>query len=214
MRVSARWTMRNDRYVGRGWSKMSPSHTTTSGASARATSTASVNACSKSTSRWFNPSAVVTGRYDRPRCASPMAATLMSVDQGGDVGRGDLSRRGRSVGGAHEVVVEVDLGRHRERRVEVDDQALAGHECLDLGAQRADVLLGGAAQDVAILLVGQAQHEERVELAEQLVVEQLGLLGDGAEPHLELAAFARHPREEVVLAVLARRQYPLRLLEH
>ena len=42
------------------------------------------------------------------------------------------------------------------------------------------------AQDVAVLLVGQAEDEEGVELAEQLVVEQLGLLGDGDRPTLNL----------------------------
>ena len=44
------------------------------------------------------------------------------------------------------------------------------------------------AQDVAVLLVGQAEDEEGVELAEQLAVEQLGLLGDGAQADLELAS--------------------------
>src|SRR5437016_4856988 len=77
----------------------------------------------------------------------------------------------------HDVGVQVDPRRHRERRLQVGHEALAGHERLDLGAEGGDVLLGGRAQDRAVLLVGQAEHEERVELAQQLAVEQLGLLG-------------------------------------
>jgi hypothetical protein len=59
MRTRARWAIRYDRYVGRGWSKMSPSHTTRPGDWASASSMAAVNDSSKSRSRWLNPSGVV-----------------------------------------------------------------------------------------------------------------------------------------------------------
>src|SRR5687768_16853104 len=124
---------------------MSPSQTTASGDWARARSTARSKDSSKSFSRWLTPSGAVTDRYDRPRWASPRAATFMtppraggglapraSVDQGGHVGAGDGSGLGRLGRGPHQLVVEVDLGRHREGRLEVGDQALAGHQRLDL----------------------------------------------------------------------------------
>src|SRR5687767_10121559 len=137
---------------------MSPSHTTTSGDWASARSTAASNDRSKSRSRWLTPASSTTLRYARPRWASPMAAIrAMSVDQRRDVGghRGAGGRRGGRV--AAHVGPQVDLGRHSERGGEVGDQALAGHERLDLRAEGGDVLLGRAAQDVAVLLVGQAQ---------------------------------------------------------
>jgi hypothetical protein len=108
----------------------------------------------------------------------------------------------------------VHAGRHGEGGLEVGDQALAGHERLDLRAERADVLLRRGPEDGAVLLVGQAQHEEGVELAEQLVVEQLRLLRDGAEAHLELPPLPGHPGEDVRLAVGRAGQNPLRLLQH
>ena len=107
----------------------------------------------------------------------------------------------------------MDLGGDRERCLQVGDQALARHQRLDLGAEGADVLLGRRPQDVAVLLVGQAEHEEGVELTEQLVVEQLGLLGDRTQADLEFAAFARHPGKDVCVLVAAGAEHALRLFE-
>src|SRR5205807_1117293 len=137
------------------------------------------NASSKSSSRRLTPASVVIGRYVRPRWASPSATTFTrapSVDQGADVGGrgGELGRRQRR--GAQRVVVEMHPRRDRERRVQVGDEALARHQRLDLGTERAYVLLGRPPQHVAVLLVGEAEDEEGVELAQQLVVEELRLL--------------------------------------
>src|SRR5437588_9768942 len=122
----------------------------TSGSCANARSTAASKETSKSRSRWLTPSGVVNGRYERPRWASPRAATftVCSIHQRRHVGRRWFHAGGRRIARADDVVVEVDLGRHRERRLQVGQQALAGHQGLDLGAEGADVLLGGRAQDV------------------------------------------------------------------
>src|SRR5256714_12093285 len=210
--TSMRWAMRNERYVGRGWSKMSPSQTRTSGCCASARSTAASKETSKSCSRWLTPS-VVYGRYDRPRWASPRAATFISVHQRRHVGRRRVHAGGRRVARARHVVVQVHLGRDCEWRLQVGDQALAGHQRLDLGTEGADVLLGRRAQDVAVLLIGQAEDEEGVELAEELVVEELGLLRDRTQADLELAAFASDTREDVRLAVTVAGEHALGLLQ-
>src|SRR5438477_9083240 len=149
---------------------------TTSGRWASARSTAASKLRSKSSSRWLTPFSV-TGRYERPRWASPRAATLLiSVDQRADVGGTSFGPRRWRRAIAHDVVPEMDAGRHRKRRFEVGDEALPRHERLHLGPEAGEVLLRRRPQDVAVLLVGQAEDEERVELAQQLVVEQLGLL--------------------------------------
>ena len=125
---------------------------------------------------------------------------------------------GRGVGGGgasrHGVGPQVDLGGDGERGRQVGHQALPRHERLDLGGESGEVLLGRAPQDVAVALVGQAEDEERVELAEQLAVDQLGLLGNGDEADLELAPLASEPGEDVGLAVAGRGQHALGLLEH
>ncbi len=133
---------------------------------------------------------------------------------GGDVGRGREPGRRCRVTGAHGVVVEVHRGGDGEGRLQVHQQALPRHQRLDLRSQTREVLLGGGPEDVAVLLVGEAEDEEGVELAQQLVVEQLGLLGDGAEPDLELASLPGQSGKDVGLAVLGRAEDPLRLLEH
>ena len=72
----ARWARTNERYDGRGWSKMSPSQMTSSGSCASARSIERANDSSKSISRRLTLFSV-TGRYERPRCASPSAAIFM-----------------------------------------------------------------------------------------------------------------------------------------
>ena len=111
------------------------------------------------------------------------------------------------------LLVERDAGRQRERRLEVRDDRLARHQRLDLGPQVGDILLRGAPQDRAVAFVGQPEDEERVELREQLVIDQLRLLRHGAEADLELPALARQPREHVLVAALRAGEHPLGLLE-
>src|SRR5581483_5624157 len=126
--------------------------------------------------------------------------------------------RGRHLGDARGlgepldvVLVEVDLRGDGEGRVGGGDEHLAGHQRLDLVLQAGDVLLGAVLERLAVLLVGEAHDEEGVELGEALAVDELGLLRDGAEARLELAAFAADAREDVGSGGLA--QDALRLLQ-
>lgn len=62
---------------------------------------------------------------------------------------------------------------------------------LDLNFHLTQILVGTPHDDIAIALIAQAHHNERVYLCKYFLVYVLGLLGHDTEPDAKLAAFHR-----------------------
>src|SRR5208337_3623787 len=89
----------------------------------------------------------------------------------------------------HVVLEPVDPGADREGDANRGDDRVSLVEGLDLDLHLGEILLGAPDDDVAVAPVAKAHHDKRVDLGKHFRIDILGLLGDDAEAHAELAAF-------------------------
>ena len=168
---TARGRCANVRYVGRAWSNMSPSQQEPVGLLPDRLLDGPVEGAQEVLLAHVASLVVAEMREVRPPEVGVAERDERAISAGArhsanpfDAPFGPRRERRGARHGLQVLLVEVHLRRERERRLEVRDDRLARHQRLDLGTEIRDVLLRAAPQDVPVLLVGQAEDEERVEL--------------------------------------------------